>query len=164
MIRHFFFALLLLAAACNTADRYTSAVHYSSERVSYPGNVPERMSWLEGSWKSPVLTTPVIDVLLHEDSIQVLDAKGHIQPFTWHENELYYGVARQWKVTWVGKKDIRFDPVCTGAPAMTWTRQNDNEWILIEHLKGGDKLTFFTRNTLAGISFVATVDSCREAG
>lgn len=62
-------------------------------------------------------------------------------PFVWREGRYYYGQQYQWIVTWIGEKDVRFDPVRTGFSPMTWTRQNDRKWLLVRHLPGGDDVT-----------------------
>ena len=65
--------------------------------------------------------------------------------FSWQSGRYYYGQNRQWVVTWIGEKDIRFDPLSPGLEPMTWTRLNDNQWHLVRHNPGGDETILMER-------------------
>lgn len=149
------FALLLFLFACqeiqapedeNTGDENTYFARYSPSEV-------QKLHWLAGIWKGEEAGRPFRQSFQFHGGnaleILIMNNSGDISscPFVWHNDHFYYGRYRQWVVTWIGEKDVRFDPVQPGgglAP-MTWTRLNDQKWHLVRHAPEGDEITAMER-------------------
>jgi hypothetical protein len=65
--------------------------------------------------------------------------------FSWKDGHYYYGQNRQWIVSWISEKNIRFDPVVPGIKPMTWSRVHENEWHLLKHTDSGDQIIVMER-------------------
>ncbi|MCB0575756.1 MAG: hypothetical protein KDC61_14450 [Saprospiraceae bacterium] len=111
----------------------------------------QKLRWLAGSWQGEASGNLIRQTFLfHNDQmLEVIseNGKGNVTSlvFSWVDGRYYYGVSREWIVTWIGEKDIRFDPVGDKEDAMTWTRLNDRQWYLIRHTSKGDRTTLMER-------------------
>ncbi len=113
----------------------------------------EKMRWLGGSWNA--VTNGVktnLSIHIGQDNSLVAhrsssDALANTQALFWQNEKYYFGADREWVVTWIGDKDIRFDAAKPGVFAMTWTKKNDGEWCMIQHTPNGDQLTLFSKCT-----------------
>lgn len=146
-----FFALLLLLILFACQNTPTSPVEEPvlGENVFHarysPDNV-QKMHWLAGAWKGEEAGRPVRQSFQFHggNALEVLfmDNNGRMNtfPLVWDEGCYYFGQYRQWVVTWIGEKDVRFEPVRPGLAPMTWTRLNDQKWHLVRHLTDGDEI------------------------
>jgi hypothetical protein len=150
-----FFALLALAPACrNTLPENLSqiiAMPEHTQTARYDRSSLEKMSWLAGVWKGEEAGRMVRQSFQFHgsNSLEIIRMEGNGDMvslmFTWQQGRFYYGQHRQWVVTWIGEKDVRFDPLTTGLEPMTWTRLNDHQWHLVRHSPGGDETILMER-------------------
>jgi hypothetical protein len=147
------FLLLLFLFACQTAqpsgDETTLA-----ENTAYIRYMPsdiQKMGWLAGAWKGETPDKVIRQSFqFHGNSVlEVLDMDDDgdmaVCPLTWHDGRYYYGRYRQWVITWIGDKDVRFDPLRPGLQAMTWTRLTSDRWHLVRHTPGHDEIVVMER-------------------
>lgn len=150
-MRRFFlvFPLFLLLFACQSTQPPTDepAFGESAFPARYSPSDMQKMHWLAGAWKSPTIHQSfqfhggnALEVLLVDK-----DGAMNSCSLVWDDGRYYYGQYRQWVVTWIGEKDVRFDPVGPGHSPMTWTRQSDQKWHLVRHSPGGDEVTVMER-------------------
>lgn len=156
MFRSFLFcSLLALASACNNQlpEDITDiiALPENTSLVSYDHSAIQKMQWLAGIWKGEEAGRTVRQSFQFHNNkaLEIIKIEGNGDMvsllFTWQDGRYYYGQNRQWVVTWIGDKDVRFDPRVPGLDPMTWTRLNDNSWHLVRHTPGGDETTVMER-------------------
>lgn len=144
-------SLSLLLSACQNiltppdADEITE--HGNTALVRYSPSDIQKLHWLSGAWKGATIRQSfqfhggnTLEILLADK-----DGKMTTSTFVWENGRYYYGHYRQWTVTWIGEKDVRFDPVQPGLAPMTWTRLNDHKWHLVNHLPNGDDIIVMER-------------------
>ena len=148
---HSFFALILFFSlfSCQTTPlpETDTAFGESPLLIRYTPADVQKMNWLAGVWKGVEAGRPIRQSFqFHSGSILeslLVNSDGAMETcsFVWHEGRYYFGQNRQWSVTWIGEKDIRFDPVRADVAPMTWTRLDAQKWHLIRHTPGGDETT-----------------------
>lgn len=115
--------------------------------VRYAPSDLQKMRWLAGVWKGVEAGRPIRQSFQFHGSnaleILFLDKNGDMNTtaLMWDDGRYYFGQYRQWVVTWIGEKDVRFDPLSPGLSPMTWTRLNSQKWHLVRHAPGGDETT-----------------------
>lgn len=125
-----------------------------SRQTPYDRSALQNLKWLAGAWKctesghdltqSFLFHTPqILEVSTTEAGTQKAT-----QYFSWKDGHYYYGQSRQWILTWISDKNIRFDPTVPGLQPMTWSRVHQNEWHLIRHTDKGDETTIMVRSDL----------------
>jgi len=155
MLRSLLFLLFLFLFACRQLPpeefgQYLTLPENSS-LARYDRADLQKMRWLAGVWKGEEGGRLVRQSFqFHQDnSLEIIRMEGNGDMvsllFTWHNGRYYYGQHRQWAVTWIGDKDVRFDPLVKGLEPMTWTRLDDNRWHLVRHSPGGDETTLMER-------------------
>lgn len=155
MLRILSFLLLSLAFACcqtvQPQNEDNASTDAAAPAVRYDASALQKLQWLAGVWKGEEaghITRRFFQ--FHNDrTLEVMCAgeNGEMTScmFTWYNGSYYYGTGRRWIVTWIGEKDIRFDPVLPGTDPMTWTRLNDRQWHMVRHTASGDKATLMER-------------------
>ena len=138
-----FLVFLTLIASCTNQlpEDLTNVTELQQDapQTKYDRSALQKMKWLAGAWKGETPDRKLeqsflfqMDLLL--ESFQLAgnsNTASHF--FLWKDGKYFYGQQQQWMVTWIGEKDIRFDPVTPGIKPMTWTRLNDKKWHLIRH-------------------------------
>lgn len=150
-----FLSLFLFCIACrNQFPEDITDVIAMPENASlarYDRSSLQKLQWLAGVWKGDENGRSVRQSFQFHDNnaleIIQMEANGDMVSlvFSWQSGRYYYGQNRQWVVTWIGEKDIRFDPLSPGLEPMTWTRLNDNQWHLVRHNPGGDETILMER-------------------
>ncbi len=142
--------LLLFLFACRSNPQLSEedyGIRVSAPNVRYTQADVQKLNWLAGDWKGMEAGRVVHKLFQFHgtNTLEMLDMDNEngssASLFTWHEGRYYLGPNRQWVLTWIGDKDLRFDPTFPGAEAMTWTRLNDRQWHLVRHAPGGDEAT-----------------------
>lgn len=119
--------------------------------TAYDPAALQKMKWLSGVWEgNDAGRVMQVSALFHADSMLEItqlegDAGTPSQQFVWKDGHCRYGSKRQWVVTWIGEKDIRFEPLVPGLQPMTWTRLNDRTWHLVRHAEKGDETVVMGR-------------------
>jgi hypothetical protein len=156
MLRSLLF-LLLLALAPSCRNQFPEditdilAMPENASRARYDRSALQKMQWLSGIWNGEESGRPVRQSFqFHDDNaLEIIRMEGNGDMvsllFSWQNGRYYYGQNRQWAVTWIGEKDIRFDPLTSGLESMTWTRLNDHQWHLVRHAPEGDETTVMER-------------------
>lgn len=148
MYRSYFTLLLLFLFACQNPPNSATEEPAIVENVPparYSPSAIHKMHWLAGSWKGLEAGRTVrhsfqfhggnaMEVLITER-----DGSMGTSDLVWRDDRFYFGQNRQWTITWIGDKDVRFDPVQTGLSPMTWTRVNEHSWHLVRHSPEGDE-------------------------
>lgn len=157
MLRSLFFvALLALITSCasqlpeSTATLNAGAAS-ETYNISYDRSALQNLKWLTGDWKSKSAgRVNTLSFLFHTPNM--LEATpvedGNPKPsqfFSWKDGRYYYGQNRQWVVSWISEKNIRFDPVVPGLAPMTWSRVNEDKWHLLRHSEKGDEVIVMQR-------------------
>ena len=139
----FLFFLLSLTYSCREIPQPND-----TQGASFINNLPEvrytqadvkKLSWLAGAWQGLEAGHILRQLFLFHDNntLEVMDltkGNGFESAFlTWYEGRYYFGPNREWVVRWIGEKDVRFDPVRPDVLPMTWTRQNNRQWLLVRH-------------------------------
>lgn len=149
--------LLLLAFAASCSNKLPEditdiiAMPENASLARYDRTALQKVHWLAGIWKGEEAGRAVRQSFQFHDnnSLEIIRMEGNGDMvsllFTWQNGRYYYGQNRQWAVTWIGEKDIRFDPLAPGLEPMTWTRLNDEQWHLVRHAPGGDETTVMER-------------------
>lgn len=146
--------LLLFLFACRSNPQLgevESNAPASLPNVRYSQSDLQKMSWLAGAWQGAEAGRTVRKLFqFHSNNtLEILDmdnANGsYVSLLVWHEGRFYLDQNRRWVLTWIGDKDLRFDPTLPGADPMTWTRLNDRQWHLVRHTPGGDEATLMER-------------------
>lgn len=152
-ILFFLFFTLMLACRQLPPEDFTSIISLpeNSSLARYNRSALQKMQWLAGVWKGEEAGRVVRQSFqFHDDnSLEIIRMEGNGDLvsflFTWSNGRYYFGANRQWAVTWIGEKDVRFDPLVAGLEPMTWTRLNDTQWHLVRHAPGGDETTVMER-------------------
>ena len=118
--------------------------------VRYAQNDIRKLRWIEGAWESTQPQSPVKKNFEFnpDNSLEITDIgnSGDISSLlTWHEGCYYLGDNREWVVTWIGEKDVRFEPTRPGQNAFTWTRFGEDQWYHVSHTAQGDKPVLMQR-------------------
>jgi len=143
--------LFLFLFACRSApipaDINETVVRENTFPVQYSPSDLQKMHWLAGAWKSATIRQSFHFHGGNALEILLVDKTGDMSTcyFVWSDKRYYYGQSRQWSVTWIGEKDVRFEPVRPGLAPMTWTRLNAQKWHLVLHLPSGDEITVMER-------------------
>lgn len=145
--------LLLFLFACQTTQPQTEMIMPAEKiaQIRYSPADVQKMRWLAGIWKGEEAGRVVRQSFQFHtgNALEVIRMEGNGDMaslvFSWHDGRYYYGQNRQWVVTWIGDKDVRFDPLVPGTDPMTWTRLNDNQWHVVRHVAGGDETTLMER-------------------
>lgn len=155
MLRSLFLLFLPLAFVCCQTVQPQNDENASTEEaapaIRYAPSALQKMHWLAGIWKGAEAGQVTRQFFqFHNDrtlEVMCTSESGDMNSltFTWFDGSYYYGTGRRWLVTWIGEKDVRFDPVQPDAEPMTWTRLNDRQWHLIRHTPSGDKATLMER-------------------
>ncbi|GAB4496967.1 MAG: hypothetical protein OHK0019_29660 [Saprospiraceae bacterium] len=116
-------------------------------KVRYQQSDVQKMNWLAGAWKGPTSSQTFLFHGGNSLKIMLLNKNGETENFhlAWDDGRYYYGISRQWVVTWIGEKDVRLDPVKPGFAPMTWTRLNDKRWCLVRHTPDKDETFIMER-------------------
>lgn len=146
-------SLFLFLFACQTTQLPTDelALAESAAHIHYTPSDMKKMQWLAGAWKGEEKGRSVRQLFqFHGNaSLEILcadtDNNWSSCAFTWHDGRFYFGQYRQWVVTWIGDKDVRFDPVRPGLESMTWTRLSDQKWHKVVHTATGDETVVMQR-------------------
>ncbi|MBL7783282.1 MAG: hypothetical protein JNM22_18775 [Saprospiraceae bacterium] len=150
-------SLLLTASfACRqSADLPVAAAAIQSTvtipDVRYTQNDIRKLRWIEGAWESTQPGKPVRQSFHITDDFQleINDISDQGEPastmLSWYEGHFYLGENRDWVVTWIGEKDVRFDPVRPGKLPFTWTRFGENQWYHVSHHSEGDRPVLMQR-------------------
>lgn len=155
MNAHKFFCFILFLAhitiGCRQArTNQTDYQAYSTHEhdvmpAKYDIGELERMRWLTGNWVNDAATDRFMldfhfgadnNLVAHRVNAQQISA---LQPFVWSNGKFYFGSNREWIVTWIGEKDVRFDAAKPGILPMTWTKKSDAVWYMVQHTSEGDK-------------------------
>jgi hypothetical protein len=149
MLRYLFFpSLFLLLIACNQNEPagFFAEMTDAAVPVNYQRNDLEKMHWLSGDWQGQDEGKKLLRSfrLLVDHGQTTLQTAPGAPVFSWHNERWYYGTNHQWVLSWVGEKDLRFEPNVAGVPPMTWTRVSDTCWHLIRHLPQGDEVVEMT--------------------
>lgn len=156
MVRSFLFlAFITLIASCTNQlpEDITEVTELPQDvpQPTYNRSALQKMKWMAGAWKGETAGRVIEQTFLfHTDQLlEVFQSAGNgntaSQFFLWKDGKYFYGQQQQWMVTWIGEKDIRFDPVASGVKPMTWTRLNDKKWHLIRHAPKGDETIVMER-------------------
>ncbi len=148
--------LLLIAATlqnCQTTSTTTEEDLFAESKayIPYTPSDLQKLRWLAGAWKGEENGKTIRQLFqFHNNSsleIMCFGEDGNLSScvFSWRDGRFYYGDNRQWVVTWIGEKDIRFDPVGPNTDPMTWTRLNDSQWHLVRHAASGDRASLMER-------------------
>lgn len=150
-----FVSLLALITSCNqqlpVVLSATQALPEAPLNIQYDKTALQKLKWLAGAWKSTEKGKGTeLTFLFHTDQmLEVMQSENNNQKstlyFSWKDGHYYYGQSRQWIVTWISEKNIRFDPVVSGLSPMTWSRVHDNEWHLLKHTDSGDQIIVMER-------------------
>lgn len=147
------FLLTLLLACRQIPEQFSEAISLpeNSSLARYEQADLQKMQWLAGMWKGQEAgrTTRLSFQFHNNNMLEILrmggDGEASTLLFTWRDGRYYYGQNRQWAVTWIGQKDVRFDPLLPGLEPMTWTRVSEQEWHLVRHAPEGDETTVMER-------------------
>jgi hypothetical protein len=118
--------------------------------VRYTQGDIRKIRWIEGSWKSTQPEQPVKKNFQFspDNSLDILEI-GNSGAFstllTWHAGCFYLGDNREWVVTWIGEKDVRFEPTRPGKNPFTWTRFGEDQWYHVTHSPRGDQPVLMQR-------------------
>lgn len=146
--------LLLFLFACRSNPQLNEegyGMPVTLPNVRYTQTDVQKLNWLAGAWQGTEAGRTVRKLFqFHGNNmLEMLDMDNEngssVSLFTWHEGRYYLGQNRRWVLTWIGDKDLRFDPMFPGAEPMTWTRLNDRQWHLVRHTPGGDEATLMER-------------------
>ena len=141
--------LLLLVFLCTTIACKELPLPLQAEsnivlpQVRYTPSDLRKLSWLAGAWQGTDGNKTLRQLFLFHDSntLEVMDlsaGSGSASSFfVWSVGRYYFGPNRDWVVTWIGEKDVRFDPARAGVQPMSWVRQNDRQWHLVRHAPNG---------------------------
>lgn len=145
MLRYLIFPFLsLLLFSCNQTEPagFFSMSPDDAAAAGCQRSDLEKMHWLSGDWEGEDGDKKLQYSfrLLVENGFSSMDTAPGSPVFSWHEGRWYYGTNHQWVVSWIGGKDVRFEPNVAGVSPMTWTRLNEVEWHLIRHTPKGDKV------------------------
>ena len=152
----FVLALLVTASfACReTSVPMIDAADLKTEpapTVRYTQSDIRKIRWIEGAWESTQPGRPVRqNFQFHPDNhLEISDIDDSAEPrttmLTWHEGCYYLGENRDWVVTWIGEKDVRFEPTRPGKYPFTWTRFGENQWYHVSHRPDGDRPVLMQR-------------------
>ena len=156
MLRSLLFVIFIasMTACSNQLPEDITDIIAMPENTSlarYDRTALKKIQWLSGIWKGTESGRVVRQSFqFHTNtSLEIIRMEGNGDMvsllFSWHEGRYYYGQHRQWVVTWIGEKDIRFDPLSPGLEPMTWSRLDDEHWHLVRHSPGGDETTVMER-------------------
>ena len=141
-------ALLLCAAfACREVTRAIPAdiEFVAPPVVRYTKADIQKIHWIKGAWKSTQPEQAIQqNFQFHPDNTLEITEIGHTggtlsSLLMWHEGCYYLGDNREWVVTWIGEKDVRFEPTRPGRDAFTWTRFGEDQWYHVSHQPRGDQ-------------------------
>ncbi|MDO8368618.1 MAG: hypothetical protein Q7T20_17600 [Saprospiraceae bacterium] len=150
----FIFLVVLLGACANqlpVANPEVTAVQQETYHAQYDRSALKSLQWLAGEWKGKDAGRIVTQsFLFHTDHIlEITPTEAGNQKASqfviWKDGHYYFGQNRQWIVTWISEKNIRFDPLNSGLKPMTWSRVNENEWHLLRHNDEGDEVITMER-------------------
>ncbi len=121
-----------------------------SNNITYTAGDLRKLNWLAGDWATTGKSKQRLLYMFHgTERLEVMDLRDSDSDmaswFTWRDGRYYFGKNQQWVVTWIGNKDIRFDPVQPNVDAMTWTRQGNEKWYCVKHRASGDQVLLFER-------------------
>jgi len=152
-----FVCFLLFVTACSNQLPVSSAPLSALPQeevpyhMQYDRSALKNLKWMVGEWKGKAAGRTVTQsFLFHTDNmLEVTATEGGSQKapqfFSWKDGHYYYGQNRQWIVSWISEKNIRFDPLIPGLKPMTWSRVHDNEWHLLRHNDQGDEVIVMER-------------------
>ncbi len=154
-----FVSLFALLASCTNqlpesiSEAQTPAPVIEQEvyHPQYDRTALQQIKWLAGNWKGKDDGRDLKQMFLfHTDNmLEVIPTEGSNQKasqfFSWKDGHYYYGQNRQWILSWISEKNIRFDPQVPGLKPMTWSRVNENKWHLIRHENTGDEIIVMER-------------------
>ena len=148
--------LFALITSCNKqmpleSPQVTTVVEPVTYHAQYDRSALQNLKWLTGEWKGKA-EGKVLEqsFLFHTDHIlEVTKTVGGNQKAAqfviWKDGHYYFGQNRQWVVTWISAKNIRFEPLVPGLKPMTWSRVNADEWHLLRHSDEGDETIVMER-------------------
>lgn len=158
MLRSLFFILFLaLIASCTNqlpvanVEVTTTTAEPEPYHTQYDRSALQNLKWLTGAWKGKAEGRGIKQsFLFHTDHIlevsKTEDGNQKAAQFVvWKDGHYYFGQNRQWIVTWISAKNIRFEPLAPGLAPMTWSRVNDNTWHLLRHTTQGDETIVMER-------------------
>ena len=150
MQRTLLFILMLgLMASCNKQLPHeanpVTVLEPEPYHPQYDRSALQDLKWLTGVWEGHDGSRSITQsFLFHTDNIlEVTKTENGNQKdaqfVIWKDGHYYFGQNRQWVVSWISAKNIRFDPLAPGLKPMTWSRVNANKWHLIRHTEKGDE-------------------------
>ena len=150
-----FICLFALIAACSNQLPFVSpeisAVQPEPYHTQYDREALQNLKWLTGEWKGKVKGRVVTQsFLFHTEHILEVTSTDNgdqtaSQFIIWKDGHYYFGQNRQWIVSWLTEKNIRFDPLVPGLMPMTWSRVNADKWHLLRHTDQGDETVVMER-------------------
>ncbi|MBL7804403.1 MAG: hypothetical protein JNL02_11750 [Saprospiraceae bacterium] len=152
----FFLSVLSLLAflACRSNPQLREELYLvlpTTTEVRYSQADLHKLDWLSGAWtgKEAGRNFRILFQFHDDNSLEVFQfdqVKGSTMSLlSWHEGKYYFGTNRQWIVSWIGNKDVRFEPAVYGVEPMTFTRISDNQWHWVRHTAEGDEATLLER-------------------
>lgn len=111
----------------------------------------QKIRWINGLWESTQPGKPVKQSfqLNSDNTLEIMDISisgaSLSSLLAWHAGCYYLGDNREWVVTWIGEKDVRFEPTRPGYHAFTWTRFGDDQWYHVSHTPDGDRPVLMQR-------------------
>ena len=147
-------ALLLCSAfACREiSDSAPADVTFEAAPiVRYTQADIQKLRWIKGVWESTQPERPVKQnfQFTPDYALEIIETGTSGEPtsmlLTWHAGCYYLGDNRDWVVTWIGEKDVRFEPTRPGRNPFTWTRFGEDQWYHVTHSPRGDQPVLMQR-------------------
>lgn len=147
-------ALLLTSAfACREIPVATSDEIAAEEAptVRYTKADIRKLRWISGAWESTQPGRPVKQnfQFTPDNALEISEIGDSATPtttmLTWYEGRYYLGENREWVITWIGEKDVRFEPTRAGKYPFTWTRFGEDQWYHVSHTPRGDRPVLMQR-------------------
>lgn len=110
-----------------------------------------KLRWIKGAWESTQPGQPVRQNFQFspDNTLEITEIGDSETPnstmLTWYNGCYYLGENRDWVITWIGEKDVRFEPTRPGKNPFTWTRFGENQWYHVSHTPGGDRPVLMQR-------------------
>ncbi len=147
-------ALLLCSAfACrDTSDSMPADVEFEAAPiVRYTRADIQKLRWIRGAWESTQPERPIKQnfQFTPDNMLEIMEIGISGEPLStllnWHAGCYYLGDNRDWVVTWIGDKDVRFEPTRPGKTPFTWSRFGENQWYHVSHHTRGDRPVLMQR-------------------
>lgn len=133
-----------LPASDETGIEAAPAVRYTQADI-------RKLRWINGAWESTQPGQPVRQnfQFTPDNSLEITEIGDSETPnttmLTWYDGCYYLGENRDWVITWIGEKDVRFEPTHAGKHPFTWTRFGEDQWYHVSHTPSGDRPVLMQR-------------------